>query len=332
MKNIKTFEIFSTNNKVKKINEIGPKLASKTLSYLPDLRKAKLSKDAITSMFSEYIGKNKPFFIKINKKDNPVKYQLIEVSINLQKNIVDFDFYNEMGVEDDAPYASNKKEITLEYNIEEDKFDLKYGNIGMYHFNMFMAKFLVKAANLIREMYYTWKPKQITQDGEYIPDPNFTMISNVTKNSFKLFSYDSKNLLNKGVNEISSSLRNRTISKMKQKGMEKRADKWTQFYIDKDLADFKGKQIKEDYIIYSFKLEYKTGKENKTETILKIYYGNSNTHIPPIEYNLTTDDYKLPYLEIDRKTARILSKIATRLNPESKYSKPVTDNFKIKDY
>jgi hypothetical protein len=129
------------------------------------------------------------------------------------------------------------------------------------------------------------------------------------------------------LNEISSELRNNAISKMKDSGMDKRAEKWTQFYLDKSLTDFKNKEIFDDkLIIYGFRLN-----DNK----LDISYGSprnqeyNRTH-GTIVYYLTTDEYSINY-EVDRKTARILSKIASIVNPDSKYSNGIGD-FKIKGW
>ena len=77
------------------------------------------------------------------------------------------------------------------------------------------------------------------------------------------------------LNEISSELRNNTISSMKDKGMDKRAEKWTQFYVDKDLNDFKNKEIFDDkLIIYGFRL-------NDKDNTLNISYGSPRNQ----EYN-----------------------------------------------
>jgi hypothetical protein len=189
----------STFNKIKridedKIDEIGPNLASKTLGYNHDPRKAQLQKDAITSMFSQFIGKDKPFFIKISEDTNPIKYQLIEVELTNRLEFVNFHFYNEAGVDDDAPYADNKKEIIIKYDIKEDKIDMPY------FLNRFSVNFFVTAANLIRKAYFTQFPETVNTGKEFIPDPNFDFKSRVTKDNFRMFNYDSKSITN--VNEI----------------------------------------------------------------------------------------------------------------------------------
>jgi hypothetical protein len=148
-------------------------------------------------------------------------------------------------------------------------------------------------------------------------------LRNFIKTTIKEFLNEQK------VNEISSELRNNVISKMKDRGMDKRAEKWTEYYLDKSLTDFKNKEIFDDkLIIYGFRL-------NNKDNTLDISYGSprnqeyNRTH-GTIVYYLTTDEYSINY-EVDRKTARILSKIASIVNPESKYSNGIGD-FKIKGW
>jgi hypothetical protein len=148
-------------------------------------------------------------------------------------------------------------------------------------------------------------------------------LRNFIKTTIKEFLNEQK------VNEISSELRNNVISKMKDRGMDKRAENWTQYYLDKSLTDFKNKEIFDDkLIIYGFRL-------NNKDNTLDISYGSprnqeyNRTH-GTIVYYLTTDEYSINY-EVDRKTARILSKIASIVNPESKYSNGIGD-FKIKGW
>jgi hypothetical protein len=148
-------------------------------------------------------------------------------------------------------------------------------------------------------------------------------LRNFIKTTIKEFLNEQK------VNEISSELRNNVISKMKDRGMDKRAEKWTEYYLDKSLTDFKNKEIFDDkLIIYGFRL-------NDKDNTLDISYGSprnqeyNRTH-GTIVYYLTTDEYSINY-EVDRKTARILSKIASIVNPKSKYSNGIGD-FKIKGW
>lgn len=186
-----------------KINEIGPRLASKTLrGGSDDPRTNKLQKDAITSMFSGYIGRDKQFYIVTKQTHKPSKYMLIEVEVSKKYNstfaeystFAEFSFFNEDGVDGDAPHLNNKKEINIRYDIENDKIETHY------LFNRFTVNFLITAANLIREAYFTARPKTIQQSTpsgmDNIPDPNFKIKSRLNKNYFRIFNFDSKNLMN----------------------------------------------------------------------------------------------------------------------------------------
>ncbi len=131
-----------------------------------------------------------------------------------------------------------------------------------------------------------------------------------------------------GLNEISPELRNRAMSKMKDRGQLKRADKWEQHHVNKDLENFKGKEIFGDSIIYGFRLDELHGMK-----VLYINYGSPrnkefNRVHGNIIYNIDRDDYSIDY-EIDRNSARTLSLIAKIINPNTNYS-PGGQNFKIK--
>lgn len=138
------------------------------------------------------------------------------------------------------------------------------------------------------------------------------------------------------LNEISSELRNNAISSMKDKGMDKRGEKWIQFYINKDLNDFKNKEIFDDkLIIYGFRIVDNEKRDGDIIKTLEISYGSprnqeyNKTH-GTLVYYINSDKYSINH-EIDRKTARILSKIATIINNDSKYSNGIGD-FKIKGW
>lgn len=138
------------------------------------------------------------------------------------------------------------------------------------------------------------------------------------------------------MNEISPKLRNDTISRMKDKGMDKRAEKWTQVYVDKDLKDFKGQNIFDDkLIIYAFHIDDSKNRRGDANKSLVITYGSPrsqqyNTTQGTIAYYFDRDEYSINH-EITRKTARTLSKIATIMNDETKYSNGI-DDFKIKGW
>ena len=194
------------------IKEIGPNMAAKAI--MPALRKGDLRsksivQDAITSMFSNYIGKKMPFNFIARDDGSPVEYELVEVVaiINWVEPRVEFHFYNSEGVEDDKPFALNKKNIVITYDINED--ELKDSQSGRFHWvlNPFTSKFFVKAANDIRKMYYTANPNQKLApkedspgEEEYVIDKDFKMKSKINKNDFNEFAYDSQAMsLNEGV-------------------------------------------------------------------------------------------------------------------------------------
>lgn len=197
----------------KLLNEIGPDVAARALrgniGKIGDLRAEQILKDAITSMFSKYIGKDMPFYFIARKDGAPVKYDLIEVTLSSRAKFVFFYFYNEDGVDSDSPYALNKKEIRIGYDIENDKFgDEDHGNF-QYFVNPFTANFFAKSANLLRRMYYKaypWYSQIEVKDEEMpwkyksIPDPDFDIKSKVKKGDFRMFSYDSENLMNMNEN------------------------------------------------------------------------------------------------------------------------------------
>lgn len=130
------------------------------------------------------------------------------------------------------------------------------------------------------------------------------------------------------LNEISSQMKDNVINTMKERGQDKRAKKWTKHYISKELAGFENAPIMGGkFIIYGFDLE-----ETKNGKKLTINYGSpreqqNNKETGSIGYYINDDKYTINY-EIDKKTARTLSKIAQKLNPNTKYKQ--TSVFKIK--
>jgi hypothetical protein len=142
------------------------------------------------------------------------------------------------------------------------------------------------------------------------------------------------------VNEISSELRNNAISTMKDRGMNNRAERWTQFYVDRDLKEFVGKDIlggkgENTIIIQGFIMNDKKGSEGEMLKSLHIICGSprsqlyNTTHLTLV-YDFQRDKYLSMNYPIDRKTGRMLSKIATIMNSESQYSNG-RGEFKFKD-
>jgi hypothetical protein len=130
-----------------------------------------------------------------------------------------------------------------------------------------------------------------------------------------------------GLEELSPETKTSAIQKMKDRGQDQRAGKWEQHYAVKDLEQFKDLPIYDDSIIYNFRLD--------DNGHIEISYGSPRTqqynrHFGKTIYNPNDDSY-YGATEISRKTARILSKIAMTVNPDTKYRNGVGD-FKIKGY
>ena len=192
----------------KPIDEIGTKLASKTFqgSYSgADERKKELIKNAFNSLFSKYLGRDLPFYLKIYSEDNPIKYKLIEIVPRSEYTngnddfLVDFYFFsdNENAIDDDAPYASYKKNIKFTYSVLKDDFLLE---IYSRQFNQFFINFFIFAANTIRQVYFNYSPIMLPYDhGKREINVEATenaKKSKLQKHFFDMFPFDSKNLMN----------------------------------------------------------------------------------------------------------------------------------------
>ncbi|MFW6242943.1 MAG: hypothetical protein ACOC2W_02195 [bacterium] len=144
---------------------------------------------------------------------------------------------------------------------------------------------------------------------------------------------------NTDVNEISQDLVNKTTQAMRDKGMNKRADKLSDDNIKRLMEEFVDLPLYENYVIMGFSIKNKpefNTYENKNINKLVIHVGSPrtqqyNTTTFQIEYDIDNDQYYTGYDEIDRKSARILSKIATKINPNTKYKDGIGD-FKIKGW
>ena len=129
--------------------------------------------DAITSLFSKYIGNKRAPFSFITKEEdqlNAPRYELIEVRYLKRDEIIRFYFYNEDGVGKEdvkGPFTSNQKEINIDYKLKDDEFVRASTGSTQLYVNRFTAKFLVGAANKAREMYHTAHPWE-----SEIDDPN----------------------------------------------------------------------------------------------------------------------------------------------------------------
>jgi len=133
------------------------------------------------------------------------------------------------------------------------------------------------------------------------------------------------------LDEISTDMRQRAIDSMKNKGQERRADKWTQHYGTKDLKKFEETEFElneRKSIIYAFKINGDS---------LDISYGSPrnqqfNNHSGSLEYIISADKYRgEDRMRMPRKTARLFALIASTVNPNTKF-KSGTGEFKINNY
>ena len=191
---------------MKTYEELGIKMASKAFGAARyDDRAKQLKKDVITNLFQSYIGKSMPFYIKTRKDTTPTKYTLIEVRYlasdkpmtvkegNLELHFSADNIDIPAGTKpDDAPFVNSKKDIVMLYSINEDKY---INESAIYHFNQNMVNFLIKAAGIIRNLYYTSFPKKI--DGIITKENEQLKKTRLTKANFQMFLFDINNMLNK---------------------------------------------------------------------------------------------------------------------------------------
>jgi len=177
------------------LEEVGPRTAAKALDtseepnsnyygQTKDERGSQLLKDSVTSLFSEYIGRDFPFLIKIEGAIG--KYELIEIEpFHEDENEfkVYFYFYNNKAKE-------GEKEISFVYSTLQDKVAIQRKDD--YSVNMFTANFFVKSANKIREMFYTAFPGNLEGD----------IKSNMKKQDFNMFISDSNNMMNMNESKV----------------------------------------------------------------------------------------------------------------------------------
>tara|TARA_R110000772_G_scaffold17946_3_gene49953 strand:+ start:118078 stop:118578 length:501 start_codon:yes stop_codon:yes gene_type:complete len=126
-----------------------------------------------------------------------------------------------------------------------------------------------------------------------------------------------------GLNELSPETKASAMGKMRDKGQTKRADN---LYLQ-NLQKFVGVDIYDNFKIKGFRnQEY---SENKSDGAIFIDLENANDS-NQITYYTKMDYYDFAY-EISRRDARLLSKIALTINPETQYRNG-TGDFKIKGY
>jgi len=203
----------------KKIDEVTPKMAGVTINRNlgGDLRTQQINKDAITSLFNKYIGKDIPFFTKVREGDQPTKFQLVEVTFgrdmgmrteysaleNGSDYVLKLHFFNPNGEESDSPFSENKKEFTATYILNSDSYD----NVTKtYFYNQYAINLFLFAAMTVRKAYFHAFPIYNTLNAQtYYTDKKSIdqaateekMKTNLNKRSFRQFQYDSKNLENR---------------------------------------------------------------------------------------------------------------------------------------
>jgi len=204
-----------------KINEIGPNMASKAFRGRSDMRTDRIQRDAINAMFRQYIGKSIPFFVKTRRDTPALQYKLIDVIFkkrgdgnvfrynSTSYNISDeshpnfeLHFHSEMGDKNSPePFADKKRDIIFIYDIRSDNY---ISETSGYYLNAYAVNFLIKSANIFRQFFYTKSPVYHKLDTQ---DPNARLKINqeltdsikkskLKKDHFRMFSYDSDDLLN----------------------------------------------------------------------------------------------------------------------------------------
>jgi hypothetical protein len=134
--------------------------------------------------------------------------------------------------------------------------------------------------------------------------------------------------------EISSELKDRAVNKMKSLGYSNRATNLDKLYnnINYNFDEFIGKKLfnTDEFIL---NIEVKNTRDKKNITINLSNKRQYNTSNSSIMYLI--DDDKYIYLPnenyISRKDVRLLSKIASVVNPNNKYLNGVGD-IKINKY
>jgi len=215
------FEVMmKVNPSFKRINELGAKMAGIAINRNVggDQRTLQISKDAVTSLFSKYVGKDIPFFMEVREGDKPTKYQLVEVTFGRDMSmrgeysaldsggdyVLKLHFFNPTGEENDSPYAENKKEFVATYVLSKDEYT---SPSNIYFYNQYAINLLLFAALTIRKAYFNAFPKykKFRTDNhqgssDMVLDQEATeaaMKTRLNKRSFRQFQFDSKSLDNR---------------------------------------------------------------------------------------------------------------------------------------
>lgn len=198
-------EVQVKDNVDTQINEITPKMASVAFSNREKYgeRGIMVFNDALTSIFKKYINYDLDFYIRTNPKSSLRHYKLIEVHYISNGNYVQFYFMNEgQSKKFDDVYSENLREVVLEYYIGDDKYRIKNHSHNIYEYNMYMVNFLIKAANIIRTIFYTSYPildkkTQSIEPDNWVVDEKKTeeaKKSRLTKNDFNIVPFSNNEL------------------------------------------------------------------------------------------------------------------------------------------
>jgi hypothetical protein len=148
----------------------------------------------------------------VSDGDKPTKYELVEVTFgrdtsmrteyskidNGDDYVLKLYLYNDAGTDDDAPYAENKKNLVITYVLANDKYNSPE---SAFFYNQFAVNLLLYAASTIRKAYFNAFPvRSELADGSYGINTQATeekMKTNLTKQRFRQFSYDSTDMENR---------------------------------------------------------------------------------------------------------------------------------------
>jgi hypothetical protein len=132
------------------------------------------------------------------------------------------------------------------------------------------------------------------------------------------------------LNEISSDTFNTAIEKSKERGTDGRTQKLGSLYFNK----FVGKPLMGG-VIHGITV-ISTKQDNDKNVLIQVEknvlrQSGITKKLNNYTYNVDSDEFNLGDIEIERKDAVILSKIAQHINPDTKYKKTGT-TFKIKGW
>lgn len=191
---------------IKLFEELSSGIASRAFGAARfDDRAAQLKKDVLTHLFRDYIGRDMPVYIKTRSDNTPTKYTLVEVEYRKSEKPGDYTAGNlrihfsadnvdiPAGFEaDDSPFGDSKKDVVMVYSIPDDGY---IDASSHYLFNQYAVNFLIKAAGIIRSLYFTSFPKKV--DGIILPENEESKKTKLRKDHFKMFPWNSNDMLNR---------------------------------------------------------------------------------------------------------------------------------------